>query len=293
MIIGTRGSKLAMFQTNMVVARLNGSYPELRTDVKIISTTGDKVRDKPLSALGGFGAFVKELDDRMLSGEIDASVNSLKDMPVVPTEGTKIAAVLPRGPVEDVIISPVSFEELKQGAVVGTSSVRRKAMLLHERPDLVIKDLRGNVPTRISKLKEGKYDAVVLAKAGVQRLGIECEAHILDPEVFIPAAGQGAIAVCCLSTSKYSEQLGCLNDTETQLCVDAERRVMVGLGGGCSVPIGLWAVRTDRGLRVRGTVLREDGSKAFRLDRAMRMDELQKDLDQFVKDMNEGWQGLM
>jgi hydroxymethylbilane synthase len=293
MIIGTRGSRLAVTQTNIVTERLNNAFPDLGTEVKIISTTGDKVRDRPLSALGGFGAFVKELDDRIISGEIDASVNSLKDMPVVPTEGTKIAAVLARGPVEDVMISSVPLGELREGAVVGTSSVRRKALLLNIRPDLEIRELRGNVTTRLSKLKEGKYEAIVLARAGLERLNIECEAHVLDPAVFVPAVGQGAIAISCAETSRYSEQLSSLNDTGTRLCVEAERYVLAGLGGGCSVPIGIWAVKELDTLRMHGIVLREDGSMAFRLDRNLDIEDIREGLDHYVKEMKNGWDGLL
>ncbi|MFA5311792.1 MAG: hydroxymethylbilane synthase [Methanomassiliicoccales archaeon] len=293
MIIGTRGSRLAVSQTNIVTERLNKAFPSLETEVRMIATTGDKVRDRPLSALGGFGAFVKELDDRIISGEIDASVNSLKDMPVVPTEGTRIAAILARGPVEDVIVSSVPLDEIRQGAVVGTSSVRRKAMLLNLRPDLEIKDLRGNVQTRLSKLKEGRFEAIVLAKAGLERLNIDCDAHILDPGVFVPAVGQGAIAVSCAANSVFHERLARLNDTETRLCVEAERYVLSGLGGGCSVPIGIWAVKELDTLRVRGIVLREDGSKAFRIDRHLDTEHLREGLDLYVKEMEKGCEGLL
>ncbi|QLH74299.1 MAG: hydroxymethylbilane synthase [Methanomassiliicoccales archaeon] len=292
MIIGTRGSRLAVSQTEIVTSKLGKKFPDLQIEVRLISTTGDRVRDRPLRSLGGFGAFVKELDDRILSGEIDASVNSLKDMPVVCTEGTRIAAVLPRGPVEDVIISKRPLEELPRGAVVGTSSVRRRAMLLNVRPDLVIKDLRGNVTTRLSRLREGKFDAIVLAKAGLERLEVDCEAFVLDPTIFIPAVGQGAIAISCANGSKHFETLSALNDTETRLCVEAERYVLSGMGGGCSVPIGIWAVKELDALRMRGIVLAEDGSRAFRLDRHLDVENLKVGLDRFVKEMMMGWEDI-
>ena len=151
MILGTRGSRLALAQSNMVLKRMTEMFPNEMVELKIVSTVGDRVHDQPLAALGGFGAFVKELDNKILSGEIDIAVNSLKDMPVEPTEGTEIAAILPRGPVEDVLVSDMPLEAVMPGSVIGTSSVRRKCLLLNLRPDLVVKDLRGNVPTRVSK----------------------------------------------------------------------------------------------------------------------------------------------
>ena len=292
MIIGTRGSRLAVAQTNIVMARLEELYPELGVEMKMIATTGDKVRDRPLKTLGGFGAFVKELDDRILSGEIDVSVNSLKDMPVVPTEGTRIVAVLGRGPVEDVLVSERDLHELPTGAVVGTSSVRRRALLLNLRPDLDVHDLRGNVTTRMNRLREGKYDAIVLARAGLDRLEVDCRHYVLDPKEFIPAVGQGAIALSCAADSPYSEKLAALNDTETRLCVEAERYVLAGLGGGCSVPIGIWAVKELDHLHIRGIVLREDGRRAFRLDRCIEMANCRTGLNSFIDEMSKGCEGL-
>jgi hydroxymethylbilane synthase len=292
MIVGTRGSRLAVAQTDMFMERLKASHPELEVEMKMVATTGDKVRDRPLATLGGFGAFVKELDSKIVSGEIDCSVNSLKDMPVACTPGTRIVAVMTRGPVEDVLISDVPLHELPEGAVVGTSSVRRKALLLHIRPDLKVVDLRGNVPTRVNKMRTGQFDAIVLARAGLDRLGIACGHFILDPTQFVPAVGQGAIAISCGERSPYAEALADLNHTETRLCVEAERYVLAGLGGGCSVPIGIWAVKEHGELRVRGIVLREDGSKAFRLDRTIGDRMPKEELDVYIDDMREGWEGL-
>ena len=172
MIIGTRGSALALAQTALVVKELERRCPGVELEVREIRTVGDRVTDRPLSSLGGYGAFTKELDQRIVSGEVDIAVNSLKDMPVDLTPGTELAAVLPRAPVEDVLLSKVPLDELPKGAVVGSSSVRRRSLLLWKRPDLEVRDLRGNVPTRIRKWKEGEYDAIVLARAGILRLGI-------------------------------------------------------------------------------------------------------------------------
>jgi hydroxymethylbilane synthase len=292
MIVGTRGSRLAVAQTDIFADRLRALHPEMETEVRIIATTGDKVRDRPLASLGGFGAFVKELDNKIVAGEIDCSVNSLKDMPVACTPGTRIVAVMARGPVEDVLISDVPLDELPEGAVVGTSSVRRKALLLHMRPDLKVVDLRGNVPTRVNKMRSGQFGAILLARAGLDRLGISCGHFVLDPTLFVPAVGQGAIAISCAERSPYAEALSDLNHTETRLCVEMERYILAGLGGGCSVPIGIWAVKELNEVRVRGVVLREDGSRAFRLDRSIGDKRPKEGLDDYIHDMKEGWEGL-
>lgn len=293
MIVGTRGSRLAVTQTDMFVERLKASHPEIETEVRMVATTGDKVRDRPLASLGGFGAFVKELDNKIVAGEIDCSVNSLKDMPVACTPGTRVAAVMCRGPVEDVLISDVPLDELPQSATVGTSSVRRKALLLNARPDLNVVDLRGNVNTRLNKLRRGQYDAILLARAGLERLNLDCRHFILDPTHFVPAVGQGAIAISCAERSIYADVLSELNHTETRLCVEMERYILAGLGGGCSVPIGIWAVKELNEVRVRGVVLREDGSKAFRLDRIIGEKRPREELDDYIHDMREGWEGLL
>ena len=236
MIIGTRSSSLAMAQTNTVISLLAGEDIE----VKKISTSGDRITDKPLRSFG-LGAFVRELDAMIVSGEIDLAVNSLKDMPSEDAEGTILVAVLPRGPIEDVLLSDVPLEELPQGAVVGTSSVRRAAILHHIRPDIEIKDLRGNVHTRLDKWKRGEYDAIILARAGLERLHLQEKYHILDPNVFVPAAGQGAIAVVCAKNSPYRERLTQLNDEATRKDVDVERKILCELGSGCSIPVGIHA----------------------------------------------------
>jgi hydroxymethylbilane synthase len=248
------------------------------------------VHDQPLASLGGFGAFVKELDNKILSGEIDVAVNSLKDMPVVPTEGTEIAAILPRGPIEDVLVSTQSLESMRPGSVIGTSSVRRRCLLLNLRPDLVVKDLRGNVPTRVGKMKDGTYDGIVIARAGIERLNIDCKMYVLDPEQFIPAVGQGAVAIVTRAGSAYAKMLKDLDDEGTRVCVESERQVMKVLGGGCSVPIGIWATKQGDGLRMRAIVLDEEGTTSFRLDRLIEMDGLNQGLDAFAKELMYGWE---
>ena len=285
MIIGTRGSALALAQTRMVVKQLASLCPELGVEVREIKTTGDRVTDRPLASLGGYGAFTKELDQRIVDGEIDAAVNSLKDMPVDLTPGTELAAVLQRGPVEDVLLSKVPLEDLPPGAVVGSSSVRRRSILQWKRPDLEVRDLRGNVPTRIRKWKEGEYDAIILAKAGLVRLGIEVQHFVLDPGVFTPAVGQGAIAVVCAAGSKHLRCLHQLDDAKTRVEVDAERCVLRALGGGCSVPIGVWATLDGNELRVRGSVVTEVRSESIFIDRTIPLDRKEEGLKEMAEAM--------
>ena len=290
MILGTRGSRLALAQSNIVLRLMKEKYPEEMVELKIVSTVGDRVHDQPLASLGGFGAFVKELDNKILSGEIDVAVNSLKDMPVVPSEGTVIAAILPRGNVEDVLVSTQPLERMRPGSVIGTSSVRRRCLLLNLRPDLVVKDLRGNVPTRVGKMKDGTYDGIIIARAGLERLNLDCTMYVLDPEQFIPAVGQGAIAIVCKVGSPYVKMLGAFDDTKTRVCVEAERYVMKSMGGGCSVPIGIWATKDEGTLRMRAIVLDEDGTTSFRLDRSIELESLREGLDSFSKELVYAWE---
>jgi len=259
--------------------------PDINVDVKIVKTTGDIVKDKPLSEMGSPGVFTKELDRLIISGEVDAAVNSLKDMPVDLTEGTELAAVLPRAPSEDVLISRVSFEQLPSGAVVGTSSTRRRMQLISYRPDLDIRDLRGNVPTRIRKWKEGEYDAIVAARAGLVRLGLDEECHILDPDIFIPAPGQGAVAVVCRADSPYLSVLQELDDIKARKEVEAERFVLKALGGGCSMPIGVSSRVVDENMHIKALVNSEHGD--VRVERTLTLDDYEG-LNDLVQELLEG-----
>jgi len=269
MIVGTRGSKLALAQTEIFISKFREHFPDEEVEVKIVRTTGDDVTDRPLSSLGGYGAFVKELDIKLVDGEVDVAVNSLKDMPVDLTEGTELTALLPRGPVEDAMLPDISLDDLPPGSRVGTSSVRRAAMLRNLRPDLELLDIRGNVPTRIRKLRDGQYDAIVLARAGLVRLGLEEPHTVLDPERFVPAVGQGAIAVVCGEGSETSRMIAEMDHSPTRAEVELERSVLRMLGGGCSVPIGVWARRTGTGIRFLGTVLSNDGKECLRVEEEM------------------------
>ena len=260
MIVGTRDSELAMRQTEIFLEALKGIAPELRPEVKPMKSSGDIDLKSPLDKLQGFGAFVRELDAALLSGKIDVAVNSMKDMPVDIPEGLCIPAVLKRADIRDVCI-PCSLDDLKEGSVVGTSSIRRAAIIRDIRPDLQTEVLRGNVRTRLSKLDSGKYDAIILAKAGLDCLGADRKCVPLDADTFIPAPAQGAIAIVCRSDDRDTvELLSELNDYETRCEVDAERRIMKMLGAGCSSPVGINA-RYDDGMLNINAVSFETGKK--------------------------------
>ncbi len=249
---GTRGSALARRQTDWVAEQLQAVFPELAIKTAIFSTRGDRELSKPLPEIGGKGLFTAELEAALLSGEIDAAVHSLKDLPTENPPGLTIGAILPRENPADVLVSRAghTLDTLPRGASVGTSSLRRGAQLLARRPDLRIISLRGNVDTRIKKAlnPDGPYDAIVLAAAGLNRMGLS--QHItaeLPAELMLPAPGQGAVAVQCRANDAASlAMLERLNHCPTQQAVIAERAFLAGLGGGCSVPVGALAVVTRR-----------------------------------------------
>jgi len=263
MIIGTRDSRLALAQTHIFMEMMT-AVSDIKMQVKAIKTSGDMDQITELKDMGGYGAFVRELDNALLAGDIDVSVNSMKDMPVFRGKEITIGAVLPRAPVEDVIL-PMRIEELPQGAVVGSSSVRRNFILKSIRPDLEVVGLRGNIDTRLRKLDDGKYDAIILAKAGLDRLGIKREMHTLNLDDFVPAPGQGAIAVACRSSDeKMIKALGKIDDKDTRAETEAERKIMSIMGGICSSPIGINAKKQRNGLRVRASYF--DGSSIRKYD---------------------------
>ena len=251
MIVGTRESKLAMRQTEIFIDRLRERCSGTRCEVVTIKSLGDKDLKSPLSGMSTVGAFVRELDDALLRKEIDVSVNSLKDIPTTVRKGLKIGAVLKRDSPEDVIM-PCPLEDLPEGAVVGTASVRREYLLRHMRPDLKVKQLRGNIHTRFSKLDSGEYDAIVLAKAGLERMGIDRPAFVLDPEVFVPAPAQGTIAIECRDDDEETiSKLLKVNDYVSRLETGAERGIMKFMGAGCSSPVGINAKYEGEEIRVR------------------------------------------
>ncbi len=266
MIIGTRGSRLAMVQADMAVEALRENGIDDRPEIRVITTGGDRDRCTPLGDMGGYGVFTKELDQRLLSGEIDLAVNPLKDMPSQLTPGTRLAAVLPRGTVHDVLVSKVPLDELPPSAVVGTSSVRRKALSKHLRPDLQTAELRGNITTRLNKWRRGDYDAIILAGAGLERLGENVPRRELDPRTWVPPAGQGAVALVCRANGPIGDQLSRLDDRSTRFCVDLERAIMLGLGASCQEPLGVWAEPVGEGIVLRCQWLAHDGSWARRFE---------------------------
>ncbi len=255
----TRPSALARWQTQWVARALESAHPGLRCREEVITTRGDKVLDRPLPEIGGKGLFTQELEAALLSGRVDAAVHSLKDLPTEMPAGLTVGAVPPRAEVRDALVSARGYtlETLPQGAVVGTSSLRRAAQLLAVRPDLHIRPLRGNVDTRVRKALAGQYDAVVLAGAGLVRL--ELAEHVsqwLPLEIMLPAPGQGALAVQCRADDKATlALLAAMDDPATRAAVTAERAFLSALGGGCAVPVAAYAVPLPDGkMRLRGFV---------------------------------------
>ncbi len=247
-IFATRPSALARWQTAYVIQALSALHRGLTCEERIITTQGDKDLATPLPQMGGKGVFTQELEQALRDGRVQAAVHSLKDLPVEDAPGLTTACIPPRGEAQDVLISRDGYtlDTLPQGARLGTSSVRRAAQLLHLRPDLSIQDLRGNVATRLRKALAGEYDAIVLAAAGLSRLGLlEHVTQRLPVEAMLPAPGQGALAVQCLSGNEaVLTLLAALDDLPTRRCVTAERAFLQGLGGGCAAPVAALA-RTD------------------------------------------------
>lgn len=261
--IGTRGSQLALWQANHVRDRLRALVPGRSIELVEIETEGDLIRDVPLVALGGQGAFTKAIQQALLDGRADVAVHSLKDLPTFTVEGLMLAAVPERGPAGDVFVSVKhrSFAGLPQGAVLATSSLRRRAQVLHRRPDLKLVDMRGNVETRLRKLVDQNLDAIILAEAGLVRLGLADRiTELLDRSWMLPAVGQGALGLECRSDDSTTRALvQRLNHVETRAAVVAERAMLRGLGGGCSVPIGAATTVANGLLTMRGIVLPPDG----------------------------------
>lgn len=264
-IVGSRRSKLAITQTKWVISKLKEINPNVDFEIKEIVTKGDKILDVTLSKVGGKGLFVKEIEDAMLKGEIDMAVHSMKDMPSVLPEGLTIGCIPEREDYRDVLISQSkkTFRELPEGAIIGTSSLRRGAQLKAIRPDVEIKWIRGNIDTRIRKLEDEDYDAIVLAAAGLHRMGWSSQivTEYLDPDLCVPAVGQGALSIECReSDDELLALLGELDDEYTKSTVIAERAYLHTLEGGCQVPIAGHAVLSDGTITVTGLVGEPDGS---------------------------------
>jgi hydroxymethylbilane synthase len=257
--IGTRGSMLAKWQAEFIRKRLFAAAG-VETEIVIIKTAGDKLQHIPLTQIGGKGIFIKELEEALLEETIDLAVHSVKDVPTDVPSRLMFPAVCRRDDVRDCLVGS-TLANLRQGARVGTGSLRRQAQLLHLRPDLDIRDLRGNVDTRLRKVESGEYEAIVLSKAGLDRLGLSQRiSEILSPEICMPAVGQGAIAVeCRLKDAEAGDILAHLDDAETRTAIIAERALLSALQGGCQVPLGAWA-RIERGeLVLEACVCSADG----------------------------------
>lgn len=264
--IATRKSPLAMWQSEFVKAQLEAAHPGLEVELIGMSTQGDKILDVPLAKIGGKGLFTKELEQRIAAGQADIAVHSMKDVPMDLPEGFMLGAILERHDPTDAFVSNKyeQLEEMPAGSILGTSSLRRKAQLQALRPDIVIKDLRGNVGTRLSKLDAGEYDAIILATAGLERLEMpERIKSKITSDVCLPAVAQGAIGVECLIEDKETQALiACLNHTPTEIRVRAERAMNHRLQGGCQVPIGGYAELLEDGMmELKGLVGAIDGSK--------------------------------
>jgi hydroxymethylbilane synthase len=263
--IGTRKSKLALWQTEYVAKKLKEHFPEIEIEIVKITTKGDKILDVPLAKVGGKGLFVKEIEDALLRNEIDLAVHSLKDVPTYFPEGLGLTAITEREDPTDAFISVKynSLQELPNGAVVGTSSLRRKSQLKKIRPDLEIKDLRGNVDTRLKKLENGEYDAIILAYAGLKRLGFENKVkQKFSPYEFIPAVAQGFLGIeTRLDDDKTNQIVKVLNDENSYKRAAAERAFLKRLEGGCQVPLGAYAKIEDNQLKIIGFISDLEGKR--------------------------------
>lgn len=265
----TRPSALARWQTRWVIAALQAAHPGLVCEEKVITTQGDKILDKPLPEIGGKGLFTQELESELLSGAVHCAVHSLKDLPVENPAGLTLGCIPVRAEVHDALISARGYtlSTLPTNASVGTSSLRRAAQVLSARPDVTTASLRGNVDTRLRKALEGQYDAIILAGAGLTRLGLE--AHVtewLSLEIMLPAPGQGALAVQCRADDESTlSLLAALEDDSTRKAVTAERQFLLGLGGGCAVPVAAYAtVNSEQSsvISLTGLVISPDGKHA-------------------------------
>jgi hydroxymethylbilane synthase len=265
--IATRRSALALWQAEHVAGLLRGRHPGLDVSLVPIVTTGDRIQDRPLSEVGGKGLFIKELEVAMAEGRADLAVHSMKDVPAVLPDGFLIAAVLPRADPRDAFLSlrHASFAALPQGARVGTSSQRRQSILRAQRPDLEIVPLRGNVDTRLRKLDAGEFDAIILAAAGLTRLGFAARiTEYLAPAVSLPAVGQGIVGIECRDEPAVLARIGVLDDPPTRECLAAERALAARLEGSCTSPIAGFARHAGSGLELEGLVGAPDGSVVYR-----------------------------
>ncbi len=267
-IIGTRGSQLALWQANHIKSEIESLFPGLEVELNIIKTTGDRITDRPLAMVGGKGLFVKEIESALLNGDIDLAVHSMKDMPGELPEGLIIGAIPKRENPFDVLISKDNkkLADYEPGAKVGTSSLRRASQIKHVQPDVQIESIRGNLDTRIKKLQSGEYDAIVLAAAGLRRLGQEdVISEYLDETIMIPAVGQGAL---CIETRKddadIAQIMEKLDHADTNVCVTGERAFLKQIEGSCHIPVACFAKIVDSGVELTAVVASEDGKDVIK-----------------------------
>ena len=281
LVIATRRSQLALWQSEYVKAQLQEFYPDMQIELQEFVTKGDKILDVPLAKIGGKGLFTKELEVAMLEGTAHLAVHSLKDVPTQFEEGLQLAAVTKRFDPRDALLSNKysSIDELPQGAVVGTTSLRRRMAIMMLRPDIVLKDLRGNINTRIAKLNAGEYDAIILAATGIQKLKIENEVKYFNPiptDVMIPSMGQATLGIETTTDPRIVELVSVLNDKDAHIESTIERSFVDALQGGCQVPIGVKATIIDEhSIRVQAIVGLPDGSESI-------SEDITADIEEFV-----------
>jgi len=284
--IGTRGSKLALAQANLVKDLLSKNC--VPTEIKIIKTSGDTFTDRPLHEVQGFGVFVREIDDSMLAGQIDIAVHSMKDVPTERPSELTIAAVMKRDSPYDFLLTRenTKLKDLPKGAIIGTTSLRRRSQLSRFRDDLVIKELRGNIDTRLRKLKEGQYDGIFLAEAGLERLKWDIPGERLSPDDFVPSANQGTVVIVTRKDSEAQIAVQVLNDEQTRLETRIERIIIGILGGGCLVPIGAFANAESNKIHIRTEVLSVDGKRDVKIDEFINPAEYEKEATRIGNELN-------
>lgn len=279
LVIATRRSQLALWQSEYIKAKLQEHYPDMKVELQEFVTKGDKILDVPLAKIGGKGLFTKELELAMLNGDAHIAVHSLKDVPTQFEEGLELGAVTKRFDPRDALLSNkyASFEDLPQGAVIGTTSLRRRMAIKLIRPDIELRDLRGNINTRIAKLNAGEYDAIILASTGVQKLGIEDEVTYFTPistDTMIPSMGQATLGIEVTSNEEIKKIVSVLNDKDAHIESTIERSFVDTLQGGCQVPIGVKAtILDDKEIRLQAIVGMPDGSETIKDDIKVSIDD--------------------
>jgi hydroxymethylbilane synthase len=287
LLIGTRGSKLALAQANLVKDLLAKNGVE--TEIKIIKTCGDTFTDRPLHEVQGFGVFVREIDDAMLAGDIDIAVHSMKDVPTERPPELTIAAVMKRDSPYDFLLTRdrTDLKDLHEGATIGTTSLRRRAQLLRFRKDIDIKDLRGNIDTRLRKLREGQYDGIFMAEAGLERMKWDIPGERLNADDFVPSANQGTIVIAAKKDSEAEKAAMELDDVKTRMETRIERIIIGILGGGCLVPIGAFAISEGNEIHVRTEVLSVDGKRHVKIDEFINPAEYVQEAERIGKELKQ------